>query len=154
MRPSAGNGARSYLTTGVLVIAAQRLGNRLQGLPTLARVVTHIHPGEPKKIAQYGYNRPTFTFYVGQPVAAIRADRLRTRKTFSSTNENGYLLTTEHNYLSMRDKLPADIVVLAEEPRFPNQGNVVLLGRSNHSHESPTKVTQKAKTILPLKDEY
>lgn len=49
---------------------------------------------------------------------------------FLQQNLNGVLLTSRRNYHLMADKLPTDVEILGEVPRFLKRGDtLVLLGR-------------------------
>jgi 4-amino-4-deoxy-L-arabinose transferase-like glycosyltransferase len=121
-------------STGLLAFAAVRI-DRLQYTAKIARAIVAASGNRPLKVAQYRNSRPSLTFYVQRPVATMR--KRNDAIQFLSSSDDTLLVTTSQQYPDLQASLPADVVVLAEEPQFPKQGSVLLLGREQRLSQRP-----------------
>jgi len=141
-------------TTMALLMAVSIFG---LGLPSIDRhrhsfaLLESIQKNRPDaKIGEFGGVEPSLVFYAGQRIEPLvidrpTAERQQARLTlrnfsappprstiveFLQQNLNGVLLTSRRNYHLMADKLPTDVEILGEVPRFLKRGDtLVLLGR-------------------------
>ena len=84
---------------------------------------------KPGEIGQYGYFRPSMVFYAGDRIEPCDDEEAATAFL---AHEGRVLITLDEHYDRIKSRLPNDVVVLAERPRFPKEGRILLLGREGN----------------------
>jgi hypothetical protein len=136
--------------TLLFAVGAQRADSH-QTNHVLLRAI-HANSREPQ-IASFRILEPTWVFYAGQPIVALprmgnggsesflvdknlaaaypfgmeSSDQVR---WFFHNSPESFLITTRDHADELTGTLPADVVVLAEAPRFLREEQLVVLGRA------------------------
>jgi len=132
--------ACTLLACGAFGWAAPRVA-RHQNSPAMASLARAHYDGE-AQIAAYDCFTPSLVFYAGNPVRSLRgpedvAEHLR-------SSDQAVVVARDENLAALADVLPADVQVLARQPRFLRRGELVLLG---HSRAPDAQVATQAPVV-------
>jgi 4-amino-4-deoxy-L-arabinose transferase-like glycosyltransferase len=133
--------AVAAVTLAVLIVgvAPARVA-RYQDGPYFGALVRQATPADhDPELATFDYFAPNLVFYSGSPVERLK--KVEQVGEFFAAHPGGYLLTRSDRLDDLRDDLPPDVSVLAQQRRFLRQHDLVLLGR-----ETQTATTQISTT--------
>jgi 4-amino-4-deoxy-L-arabinose transferase-like glycosyltransferase len=133
------------MTTLIFSYGAQRVDTHRQDQVLISQVVAQQ---EKPALATFRILEPSWVYYAKQPIAELarplpKQKSLLDRQTvlvaqmndykqavqFFAKNPDGYLITTRANLAELQPHLPADLQVIAEQPRFLKDGKLVAIGR-------------------------
>ncbi|MEQ8787587.1 MAG: glycosyltransferase family 39 protein [Pirellulaceae bacterium] len=120
--------------TGALGGVALRI-DRHQPSEDVASAIRRHSDDRAPLVAQYGYFRPSLVYYTGGRLQSLKTSGDVARLLRESPD--AYVVLPEDKYQRLRDKLPAGVVVIARQPRFPKQGEILVLANS------PPRVAEK-----------
>jgi 4-amino-4-deoxy-L-arabinose transferase-like glycosyltransferase len=102
---------------------------RYQDGPYFGTLVKGLLTGdEPPALATFDYFAPNLVFYLGSPV-----DRLKQPEhiaAYFDEHPHGYVLTRSDRLDGLKEQMPRDVTVLAQQRRFLRRHDLVLLGRA------------------------
>lgn len=101
---------------------------RYQDGPYFGTLVKGMSADESPALATFDYFAPNLVFYLGRPVDRLKKPEQIT--AFFAEHPHGYMLTRSDRLEDLRDELPRDITVLAQQRRFLRRHDLVLLGRT------------------------
>ncbi|HUQ72119.1 MAG TPA: glycosyltransferase family 39 protein, partial [Planctomycetaceae bacterium] len=117
--------ALAVMTVG---IAPPRVA-RYQDGPYFGAMVRGATPqGQSPDLATFDYFAPNLVFYSGAPVERLK--KPEQIAAYFDDHPRGYLLTRSDRLESLKEQMPGDIVVLAQQRRFLRRHDLVLLGRA------------------------
>lgn len=87
-----------------------------------------LSPQETPDLATFDYFAPNLVFYLGRPVDRLKKPEQIT--AFFEDHPHGYLLTRSDRLEDLRDEIPHDVGILAQQRRFLRRHDLVLLGRA------------------------
>ncbi|MDZ4684106.1 MAG: glycosyltransferase family 39 protein [Planctomycetaceae bacterium] len=115
----------------IVGIAPPRVA-RYQDGPYFGALVRSSTPrGESPDLATFDYFAPNLVFYSGAPV-----DRLKKPEQIAAyfdEHPRGHVLTRSDRLEGLKEQLPGDVVVLAQQRRFLRRHDLVLLGRTTQT---------------------
>ncbi|WP_339910587.1 glycosyltransferase family 39 protein [Symmachiella dynata] len=118
--------ASVVFVTCVLAVVAVR-ADRHQTSAEIADTIKFLDRQGEVPVAQYKYFRPSLIYYTRRPVAPCKTPK--DIRDFFASSEQAVMITTAKKHESIKELLPADVVILEQRPQFPKQGTVLLLGK-------------------------
>ncbi|WP_425615819.1 ArnT family glycosyltransferase [Anatilimnocola sp. NA78] len=148
------------MTTLVFAVGAPRVDKHRDD----QKLVTAIFAQESKpKLASYKVLEPSWVYYAKQPIAELPkldpAARKAAKQNQVIAKMNGnkqvlqflrkdpaaYLITTKEQAEALKPELPADVTVIAEQPQFMKDQQLVVLGRQKANVVAQTPAVEKPK---------
>jgi 4-amino-4-deoxy-L-arabinose transferase-like glycosyltransferase len=87
------------------------------------------HASDRAKIAGHRAHEPSWVFYWGQPITVIASKSPSSAGAFLR-DPDAFLVTTDRALKELRPHLPADVEVIARQPKFLDDHDLIVVGRT------------------------
>lgn len=117
-------------TTTAFALVAQRVDRHQPSGRMLAAIHHHSATDTPAIVA-YGCQEPSWIYYAKQPIPLIHGEQATEVLDFLSQGPDRFVITSDDHYARIRDRLPDDVVLLAQDRYFLRTNKTLMvLGRA------------------------
>lgn len=110
-----------------------------QTSPNLAAEAHRTIGDAARPVATFQYFRPSLTYYFRQPISALNAPE--DAAAHFAAADDALMIVPADRWKTLQAELPTGLTVLATTPRFPEGGDVYLIGRPSVIAKQPGATT-------------